>query len=88
MCANTNGGVNGYMKAYSSANIPWVASRRIMNQHSFFNVNIEDDMTICAQQQDHGKIDALNISSHFSSISFIGTNKTFPFPTFLMYFSN
>ena len=61
MCANTNGGANGNMKAFSSANIPWVASRRIMNQHSFFNVNIEDDMTICAQQQDHGKIDALNM---------------------------
>jgi len=41
------------LKAFGSANLPWVDTRSVWNQHNYFNVNIEDDMTIPQSQQEH-----------------------------------
>ncbi len=34
----------------------WQPSRRVWNQHGYYNVNVNDDLTIPAQQQDHAAI--------------------------------
>ncbi len=34
----------------------WQPSRRVWNQHGYYNVNVNDDLTIPAQQQDHTAI--------------------------------
>ena len=43
-CANT-------LTAYGSALFPWLNARSVWNQHNYFNVNISDDLTIPAVQQ-------------------------------------
>ncbi|MFK7806958.1 MAG: FG-GAP-like repeat-containing protein, partial [Saprospiraceae bacterium] len=43
-CANT-------LTAYGSANIPWLNARSVWNQHTYMNVNINDDLTVPANQQ-------------------------------------
>ncbi|MEM8907010.1 MAG: gliding motility-associated C-terminal domain-containing protein, partial [Bacteroidota bacterium] len=39
------------LKAFGSAGSPWVGTRRLWNQHLYFNVNINDDLSIPIQQQ-------------------------------------
>lgn len=67
----------GYLKVFSSGTVPWVASRKIMNQHNYYNVNIEEDMSICAQQQDHSKISELNMYLSQSPL-YDGNGNTLP----------
>ncbi len=45
-CANT-------LTAYGSASTPWIDTRSVWNQHNYFNVNINDDLTVSAEQQLH-----------------------------------
>ncbi|MEO1051549.1 MAG: gliding motility-associated C-terminal domain-containing protein [Bacteroidota bacterium] len=44
---------NSQVRVYESASEPWVPARRVWNQHAYFNVNINDDMTIPTNQQLH-----------------------------------
>lgn len=44
---------NGHVRAFKSAAEPWVPARRLWNQHGYFNVNINDDLTIPKRQQKH-----------------------------------
>ncbi|MEP2026858.1 MAG: hypothetical protein ABJH98_08565, partial [Reichenbachiella sp.] len=39
----------------------WQPSRPIWNQHAYFNVNINDDLTIPTNQQDPGKVFSTNV---------------------------
>jgi gliding motility-associated-like protein len=39
--------------AYESNGTPWVSSRPVWNQNNYFNVNVNDDLTIPAVQQQH-----------------------------------
>ena len=39
--------------AFESANTPWIPSREVWNQHPYFNVNVNDDLTIPAVQLPH-----------------------------------
>ncbi|MCP4443028.1 MAG: hypothetical protein GY810_29330, partial [Aureispira sp.] len=41
------------LRAYGSNSFPWVTTRPLWNQHSFFNVNINSDLTVPKVQQDH-----------------------------------
>jgi len=41
------------VRIYKSAGEPWVPSRRVWNQHGYFNVNINDDLTVPQNQQKH-----------------------------------
>jgi len=41
------------VRIYKSAGEPWVPSRRVWNQHGYFNVNINDDLTVPKNQQKH-----------------------------------
>lgn len=56
----------GHVRVYKSKGEIWVPSRKVWNQHTYFNVNINDDLTIPRQQQKHhiqfqgGKCDTNN----------------------------
>lgn len=41
------------IRVYKSASEPWVPARRLWNQHGYFNVNVNDDLTIPRVQQKH-----------------------------------
>ncbi len=43
----------GHVRTYTSDLEPWVPARKIWNQHGYFNVNINDDLTIPKIQQKH-----------------------------------
>ena len=44
---------NSHVRAYKSNGEPWVPARRLWNQHGYFNVNINDDLSIPTDQQQH-----------------------------------
>ncbi|MFT4663369.1 MAG: gliding motility-associated-like protein [Gammaproteobacteria bacterium] len=44
-CENT-------LTAYGSAFIPWLNARSVWNQHNYMNININDDLTVPAVQQE------------------------------------
>lgn len=51
---NGPGGGNstdGYVSIYKSTDKPWVRARQVWNQHGYMVVNVNDDLTIPAQQQ-------------------------------------
>ncbi|WP_375578872.1 VCBS repeat-containing protein [Marivirga tractuosa] len=41
------------VRVYKSGGEPWVPSRKVWNQHAYFNVNINDDLTVPQNQQKH-----------------------------------
>lgn len=43
----------GHVRVYKSDGETWVPSRKVWNQHTYFNVNVNDDLTIPRQQQKH-----------------------------------
>lgn len=43
----------GHVRVYKSEGETWVPSRKVWNQHTYFNVNVNDDLTIPRQQQKH-----------------------------------
>jgi gliding motility-associated-like protein len=59
-CASSNGGAAGKVKVFNSSTNQWVASRKVMNQHSYSVVNINDNLAIPIQQQNHALIRQLN----------------------------
>jgi large repetitive protein len=42
---------NSQVRVYKTDLEPWVPARRLWNQHAYFNVNINDDLTIPKEQQ-------------------------------------
>ncbi|MEX2233154.1 MAG: hypothetical protein WD824_13410, partial [Cyclobacteriaceae bacterium] len=48
--ANT---VFGQIRTYKSSLEPWVSARKVWNQYAYFNVNVNDDLTIPQIQQKH-----------------------------------
>ena len=51
---NTNGGTDGHVRVYkASPDMFWVPSRQIWNQFTYFNVNINDNLTVPRYQQPH-----------------------------------
>lgn len=51
-CYNSDN--QGSLRLYGAADgQQWVPSRKVWNQHGYFNVNINDDLTIPRQMQDH-----------------------------------
>lgn len=42
-----------HVRVFKSGGDPWVPARRVWNQHGYFNVNVNDDLTIPIQQQKH-----------------------------------
>lgn len=44
---------NSHVRVFKSASEPWVPARRVWNQHGYFNVNVNEDLTIPRVQQKH-----------------------------------
>lgn len=42
-----------HVRVFKSAAEPWVPARRLWNQHGYFNVNVNDDLSIPRKQQKH-----------------------------------
>ena len=49
----SGGADNGYIIAFEATTDPWLKARRVFNQHTYFNVNVNDDLTIPQVQQTH-----------------------------------
>ncbi|MEM7035738.1 MAG: Ig-like domain-containing protein [Bacteroidota bacterium] len=45
-----------YIISYEPSSVPWVRARPVMNQHSYFVVNVNDDLTIPRELQDHSDL--------------------------------
>lgn len=50
---NLNYSRYSHVRVFKSAADPWVPARRVWNQHGYFNVNVNDDLTIPTKQQKH-----------------------------------
>ncbi len=51
---NTNGSTDGHVRVYkASPDMFWVPARQIWNQFTYFNVNINDNLTVPRFQQPH-----------------------------------
>ena len=46
-----SGSLTSFTNAFKSNQFPWVPTRQIWNQYAYFNVNINDDLTVPQQQQ-------------------------------------
>ena len=54
-CSDSPGSSSAFAqpKAFKSDRFPWVSTRKVWNQYAYFNVNINDDLTIPREQQLH-----------------------------------
>ncbi len=59
-CDVTNQGGTGKVRVYSSAGIPWVDSRSVMNQHAYSVCNINDDLSVPILPQSNTAVPELN----------------------------
>ncbi len=57
-CENT-------LYSYGSAFLPWRNARQVWNQHNYFNVNINDDLTVPIFQQQHHIVDDSVVFNNF-----------------------
>lgn len=49
------------VRVFRSGAEPWVPARRVWNQHGYFNVNVNDDLTIPRVQQKHHLVFSSNV---------------------------
>lgn len=75
-CAASNQGGAGKVKAFNSSTNQWVGSRTVMNQHSYFVTNINDDLSIPVQQQNHALLPKINGFLGQSAVYDINWNST------------
>lgn len=67
----------GTVVAYEAVGSPGIASRRVWNQHAFFNTNINDDLSVPRYQQNpHVVGDSLRLNGFLNQFF----NPTFPSP--------
>ena len=63
------------LKSFGSGGTPWISTRKIWNQHQYFNTNINDDLRIPIQQQAHHIVgDSLVLNNFLTQYS----NRQFP----------
>ncbi|MDN5217533.1 putative Ig domain-containing protein, partial [Fulvivirgaceae bacterium BMA12] len=51
---------NNYISMFRSTDYPWVAARSVWNQHNYFEVSINDDLTVPIELQDHSLVPGSN----------------------------
>ena len=51
---------NGKLRIYDSGGAPWANARPVLNQHAYYNVNINDDLSVPMIQLDHHNVPGLN----------------------------
>ena len=75
----------GRVYTLSPAGSNWAKSRRVWNQHSFFNVNVNDDLSIPRiQQNPHVVFDSLTLNgfmNQYASYDFRAVDLTWESPT-------
>ena len=54
---------NSHVRVFRSGSQPWVPARRVWNQHGYFNVNVNDNLTIPKVQQKHHLVFSSNVCS-------------------------
>ncbi len=63
------------LKSFGSGGTPWISTRKLWNQHQYFNTNINDDLRIPIQQQAHHFVgDSLVLNNFLTQYS----NRQFP----------
>jgi|GEM_PF-1940825 len=63
------------LKSFGSGGTPWISTRKIWNQHQYFNTNINDDLRVPIQQQSpHIVGDSLVLNNFLTQYS----NRQFP----------
>ena len=63
------------LKSFGSGGTPWISTRKLWNQHQYFNTNINDDLRIPIQQQSHHIVgDSLVLNNFLTQYS----NRQFP----------
>lgn len=76
---------SGTIVAYEAVGSPGIASRRVWNQHAYFNTNINDDLSVPVYQQNPHIIgDSLRMNSFLNQYF----NPTFPSPDGVLSFQN
>ncbi|MEQ6121313.1 FG-GAP-like repeat-containing protein, partial [Reichenbachiella sp. MALMAid0571] len=58
--SNKNSSSDGQIRVYESDGEDWQPSREVWNQHAYFNVNVNDDLTIPRVQQNPSIVYSLN----------------------------
>jgi hypothetical protein len=67
----------GTIFAYEAVGAPGISSRKVWNQHGYFNVNINDDLSVPVHQQNHHKVgNGLQLNTFMNQYF----NPTFPSP--------
>ncbi len=56
---------NSCVRVFSSASVPWVPSRKLWNQHAYFNVNVNDDLSIPKVMQKQLAVFSSGICTHW-----------------------
>ncbi len=71
----TNG--EGHVVCYEAIGLPGISSRRVWNQHAYFNTNINDDLSVPRYQQNPSIVgDSLRLNGFLNQFF----NPTFPTP--------
>ncbi|MFY0628217.1 MAG: VCBS repeat-containing protein, partial [Reichenbachiella sp.] len=52
---------NGHIRIFEADGESWQPARPVWNQHAYFNVNVNDNLTIPTAQQNHSKVFSENI---------------------------
>ncbi len=64
-------GCDHALRSFKSGGAPWASTRSIWNQSSFFNVNINDDLTVPVFQQEHHIVgDSVILNNYMIPYSF------------------
>ncbi|MEM9325940.1 MAG: Ig-like domain-containing protein, partial [Bacteroidota bacterium] len=62
-CQNTpgpNNSGNDYITLFRTSDYPWISARQVWNQHNYFEVNINDDLSVPREMQKHHLVKGSN----------------------------
>lgn len=76
-CGTNGGSSTGTVVAYEAIGTPGISSRKVWNQHGYFNTNINDDLSVPQYQQNPNIIGDSLVMNTFMNQYF---NPTFPSP--------
>lgn len=84
-CGTNGSDQTGTVVAYEAIGTPGIASRKVWNQHAYFNTNINDDLSVPQYQQNPHIIgDSLRMNTFLNQFF----NPTFPSPDGALNFQN
>lgn len=84
-CGTNGGTITGTVYAYEAIGTPGISSRKVWNQHAYFNTNINEDLSVPRFQQNPSIIGDSLVLNTFLNQYF---NPTFPSPDAAISFQN